>query len=172
VLLKIFNYNLKAGVVGVFHARYGEGVGAIQGGLRPSDVPGLQGEQFAVYAHQSGSLRSLSSDEVWEINLEPLAFEVFTIVPIQRDFAPVGLVDYFNSAGALTHKGWQGENIYRLGLRAGGSFLAWSRRQPARLLVDGERQPFRYDSDTCRLTVECGMDAEPHELEIEFSPPG
>ena len=149
VLLKIWNRNGDAGVVGVFNARYGEAgaeVPPIAGAVRPSDVPGLLGERFAVYAHGARELRVLGRDEPWELTLPQLAFEVFTVVPIEDGVAPVGLADMFNSAGAILKNGRDAAGAYEIELRGGGRFLAWSDRAPMSVEVDGCPTAFSFDA--------------------------
>ena len=49
----------------------------------------------------------MGRDERWEIILTPHQFEVFTIIPIEQGIAPIGLIDWFNSSGAVVQKGAQ-----------------------------------------------------------------
>jgi raffinose synthase len=152
ILLKIFNTNLEAGVVGVFHARYdGEGR-PIGGTVSPSDVHGLAGADFAVYAHHARTLVRAKAEQRLPVRLDELTAEVFTIVPIDGGVAPVGLADKLNSAGAITQKGWRGAT-YVASLRDGGTFLAFCERKPAAVLSDGVEQAFSYDPSG-RLRVE------------------
>lgn len=156
VLLKIWNRNGAAGIVGVFNARSGEAgaeVSPIAGAVRPSDVSGLHGERFAVLAHGSQDLRVLGRDEPWDLTLPPLGFEVFTISPIEDGIAPLGLGDMFNSAGAVSGKSWDAAGAYEMTLRGGGRFLAWSERVPIRAEVDGDAADFSFDGDTHRLEI-------------------
>jgi raffinose synthase len=158
VLLKIFNRNGDAGVVGAFNARYAadegeEAAAAITGAVRPGDVAGLTGERFAVYAHHAGELRVLNRDEAWEIALPPLACEVFTVVPIVQGVAPIGLVERFNSAGAVTETSVDEHGTHAIVLRGGGRFVAWCERPPAQITVNDEPVPFTFDPDAGRLEV-------------------
>ncbi len=107
VLLKIWNRNGKAGIIGVFNARYaGEGKLASRpvASFKPSDVPELSAERFACYSHVVKSLTLLNLDQEQSLSLGPREFELITIVPVENDFAPIGLTDKFNSAGALTER--------------------------------------------------------------------
>ena len=159
VLLKIWNIvgnDRDCGLIGAFHARYGEGIGAITGVVRPSDVPEIEGERFAVFAHHANELRVLRYDEAWEIALEPLTAEVFTIVPIDEEdgaaLAAVGLTNLFNSHGAVAAKN-RTEEGYDIALLTGGNFAAWCEQSPAQVLQNGDPIPYLYDAATGRLTV-------------------
>lgn len=157
VLLKIFNRNGDAGVIGVFNARYDkertEPV-PIVGTVSPADVPGLAGERFAVYAHQAGELRLMTHDARWEVALTPLGWEVFTIVPVLNGLAPVGLPDMFNSSGAIMAKGRNAAGQHEITLRAGGRFLAWCETAPTRAESGGETLAFSYEPSTHWLELE------------------
>lgn len=154
VLLKIFNRNGSAGVVGVFHARYDaeNALPPIFGVIRPADVEGLIGERFAVLAHSTGEVRVLGHTDGWEIALPPLTAEVFTLVPIQDGFAPLGLADKFNSAAAVTANELR-DGARFLTLRDGGLFLAWCATPPSEVQQNGTVLSFSYQGDINLLTV-------------------
>ena len=159
VLLKIFNVQEissmpNTGLIGVFNARYDEkGTEPISGSVSPSDVEGLQGEQFAVYAHHANELRVLNSTDRWDLTLAQLDCEVFTFVPIQDGFAPIGLTGMFHSAGALIGQ-TRSEDRLEILLRSGGAFTAWSETAPLQIETEtGETLAFAYSPDTRRLDV-------------------
>lgn len=160
ILLKIFNVNHSgSGVVGVFNAHpKGDGEGVISGFLSPADVPGLVGDQFAVYSHYAGELRLLGRNEQWDVSLPALTAEVFTIVPVEEGVAPIGLVDLFNSGGAVNFKGRNAAGVYEVGLRSGGRFVAWCENPPAGVEVDGEPAEFQFDQATGRLEMDIPSD--------------
>lgn len=153
VLLKVFNLNLEAGVIGVFNARCREPAGEIAGKVSPSDVYGLGGREFAVYSHYGKRLERVARDAALPVTLADLSAEVFTIVPLDRGVAPIGLADKFNSAGAITEKGWQG-GTYTVRVRDGGRFLAFSERKPTRVSVDDAERPFSYEAGALELALE------------------
>jgi raffinose synthase len=163
VLLKIFNLNPCGGVVGVFNARHGEGEAGshpVSGFVSPADLVGLlacdgsHDGRFAVYAHTAGALRSLTRTETWDITLEALTSEVFTVMPIDRGIGPIGLADYFNSGGAIIAAGWDTPSMYEVVLRAGGRLLAWSDTAPQRVEADEVKVAFHHDAGANRLEVE------------------
>lgn len=158
VLLKLFNVNANGlSVVGVFNARHaaeGEEAIVLSGAVRPSDVEGLAGERFAVFAHRANELRVLNRDEMWELTLPQLGCEVFTIAPINDDFAPLGLADYLNGGAALlAHKSLADGNGHEVSLRAGGHFVAWCEQPPTQITANDEPVPFTFDAATHRLDV-------------------
>ncbi|KAL1178451.1 hypothetical protein V6Z11_A03G098400 [Gossypium hirsutum] len=127
-LLKIWNLNKLSGVIGVFNCQragiwppikgsiYMPAPGSgtpISGIVSAGDVDALEevaGENWrghcAVYACLSGSLKTMSKDAKFQVALEHLKCEVFTVSPIRAfsedlRFAPIGLLDMYNSGGAV-----------------------------------------------------------------------
>ena len=126
----------------------------IAGSVSPADVEGLEGDQFAVYAHTSREVRVLERDEKWELSLPPLGYEVFTIVPIDEGIAPIGLSGMFNSGGAVVFREWEDDEVYTVALRGGGQFMAWCETAPTLMSADGAPLDFTYDAVTHLLEAD------------------
>jgi raffinose synthase len=147
VLLKIFSRNATTGVVGAFNARYHEDQAerrAVSGDIAPSDVAGLGGDEFAIYAHHAQTMSLAMRGKRLPIRLAELTAEVFTIAPIAGGVAAIGLADKLNSGGAIDSTGWNGKD-YVVALRDGGEFVAYTRRKPRAALVDGSPARFEHD---------------------------
>ncbi len=158
VLLKIFNHNACGGVLGVFNARHGGADSPsepIAGVVRPSDVEGLEGEEFVVFAHHANALRTLAREEAWEITLPELGAEVFTIVPLVGGVAPIGLADKFNSGGALLYAefDYSFPECYELTAQGAGDLLLWCENPPVAVEVNREAAEIHYDYATRRLEI-------------------
>ncbi|BBN06277.1 raffinose synthase [Marchantia polymorpha subsp. ruderalis] len=131
-LLKIWNLNLFGGVVGAFNC---QGAGwckvnkknaihdtapkAITGSVHASDVDSLakvavdgwKGD-CVVYTHRGGELIRLPRGAAIPLTLKVLEFEIFSISPIKTlapgmFFAPIGLINMFNSGGAIETLGYE-----------------------------------------------------------------
>ena len=168
VLLKIFNHNTDAGVVGVFHARHtqdGAEGPSLSGTVGPSDVAGLRGERFAALTHSTGEVSVLAHTETLAVTLPSLGYDVFTFVPIDGGVAPLGFAEMFNSAGAVTEKGWHGAGVYELTVRGAGRLLVWSEQAPARVTAGGADVPFAYDAGTRLLS----LNAQAGRVQIVFA---
>ncbi|KAF2312728.1 hypothetical protein GH714_039787 [Hevea brasiliensis] len=127
-LLKIWNLNKYAGVVGVFNCQgagwypeehkykaYPQSYKSMSGVVSPHDIEWEQKdftavyrntEQFTVYLHRSDNLHMVKAKDQTKITLQPSSFEIFTISPVLKHnkrakFAPVGLENMFNSGGAV-----------------------------------------------------------------------
>jgi raffinose synthase len=173
VLLTVFNtvQSGAAGLIGAFHARYaGEGQeqAPIAGSIGPTDVAGLAGEDFAVYAHKSGELRRMGVSDRWALTLPPLDWELFSVVPLRSGLAPIGLVDLLNSPGSVTWHTAVDPQHHEIVLRAGGRFLAWSANEPSRVLLDGEAAHCTYDTTSGRLELTIAGTNE-HTIVIELA---
>ncbi|KAF6150567.1 hypothetical protein GIB67_030368 [Kingdonia uniflora] len=128
-LLKIWNLNKLGGVIGVFNCQ-GSGSwsckernpsehvlepkpSVLSSSVKPVDVEFLQevaGENWAgncaVYAFKAGTLSRLTINRSIEVTFGVLHCEIYTISPIRVynqtiHFAPIGLVDMYNSGGAI-----------------------------------------------------------------------
>jgi raffinose synthase len=151
VLLKIWNRVGAAGVVGVFNARVGvDGAPGpeLSGETGPRDVPGLAGEAFAVFRFGAQTLTRCLPEERATLVLGERGYEVFTFVPIERDFAAVGLGNMLNSHGAVRGVTWRGARSVVIALADGGAFVAFSARRPATVDIAGNPVPFDYDEAT------------------------
>jgi hypothetical protein len=98
-------------------------------------------------------------DEQWDLALPQAGFEIFTVVPVDAGVAPLGLVDMFNSSGAIVEKGFIASDIYRLKVRGAGRFTVWSKRTPLKVTAHsidsqysgGTDLPFSYVSESSWL---------------------
>lgn len=189
-LLKIWNLNTLSGVVGLFNCQ-GAGNWPLKQGsedtltfesspisdrVSPLDVEYLKevaGNNWngdcAIYAFYSGSLSRLSKEGSLEVSLETLKCEIFTISPVMVfhnsvHFAPIGLVDMYNSGGATKALCCTQEpSGYKIQVKVQGygRFGAYCSIKPSFCLVDMEDREFMYNDEDGLLTVklegECGM---------------
>ena len=156
VLLKIWNRNGSAGIVGVFNAHWhpNGSITSIAGGVTPSDVYDLPGARFACYAHNAGTLEVLERNEQKPVSLETREFELFTFVPIENGLAAIGLLDKFNSAGAIAALGWSNPKTCQLTLKDAGTLLCYCETAPSKVEQDGGALDFKYDAASGALRIE------------------
>ncbi|CAN6235384.1 unnamed protein product [Urochloa humidicola] len=174
-LLKIWNLNNLSGVIGVFNC---QGAGQwiwpvkdtayvpssinITGDLSPSEVESLEeiaGHNWngdsAVYAFNSGSLSRLQKHQNLEVSLSTMACEIYTISPIEVfseavQFAPLGLINMFNSGGALKDVSSEADSTattVHVRCRGPGRFGAFSATRPELCRVDEKQVEFSYTED-------------------------
>ncbi|KAH6819379.1 seed imbibition 2 [Perilla frutescens var. frutescens] len=125
-LLKIWNVNKCSGVVGVFNCQgagwckvskkiriHDASPGTLTGSVRASDVdtiaqiarPDWKGDTVA-YAYKSGEVVRLPEGASLPVTLKVLEYELFHFCPVKNitdniAFAPIGLLDMFNSGAAV-----------------------------------------------------------------------
>lgn len=183
-LMKIWNLNKLAGVVGVFNC---QGAGtwpcieiplknlelesnpkAITGFVSPSNVEFLEeitGENWigecVLYAFNSGSLYRLPKNGKVDVTLGVLQCEIYTVSPIREynrvvHFAPIGLIDMYNSGGAIEALSYSNsgssECIVKIKGRGCGRFGAYSKTEPKFCLINGKEVEFDYDIKNGFLT--------------------
>ena len=97
---KIWNRIGKAGVVAAFHI--GEEDGPLEGLLSPSDVPGLEGEEFVVYEYFTENRHRIPKDGKLHVKLlDREDVRLYTIIPYENGFAPIGRTDKYLSYAAI-----------------------------------------------------------------------
>ncbi|CAN6297336.1 unnamed protein product [Urochloa humidicola] len=180
-LLKIWNVNKCTGVVGVFNCQgagwcrvtkktrvHDAAPGTLTGTVRADDVDALaavagaewDGGEAVVYTHRSGELVRLPKGATLPVTLKVLEFELFHVSPVRAAapgvaFAPVGLLDMFNSGGAVEECDVDvAAGVVRLRVRGCGRFGAYCSRRPARCVLDAAEVEFGYDADTGLVTLD------------------
>lgn len=172
--------------------------GAITGYIRGRDIH-LIGEasmdsdewtgDCAVYSHKSGEVVILPYNVSMPVSLKVLEHDIFTVTPIKAlapgfSFAPVGLINMFNSGGAVERLEYEvkggaklsdladgnegtgvGEEIpenlsnelvavVHMEVKGCGRFGAYSSAKPRRCLLDSKDVEFSYNPSSGLVTVE------------------
>ncbi|XP_047939379.1 probable galactinol--sucrose galactosyltransferase 2 [Salvia hispanica] len=185
-LLKIWNANKCSGVVGVFNCQgagwckiekktriHDASPGTLTGSVQAIDVnniaqlagPDWNGDAIA-YAHRSGELVRLPKGASLPVTLKVLEYELYHICPLKKitadiSFAPIGLLDMFNSGGAVE----QCDNIsdsssVTLKVRGCGRFGAYSSQRPLKCTVGGTETDFDYESATGLVSLSIPLPEE------------
>ena len=198
-LLKIWNINKCTGLVGVFNCQ-GAGwckemkktrIHDIAPGTLTSSVTAqhvdsiskLSGTdwdgQSIVYAYRSGKVIRLPKGDALPVTLKVLEYEIFHFSPLKKittsvSFAPIGLLDMFNSGGAVESFDVKLCSIVNpdsddqlsplsknrvptaevvLRVRGCGRFGAYSSIRPLECSLDSQKVEFSYVADSGLLTV-------------------
>ncbi|EEF32763.1 hydrolase, hydrolyzing O-glycosyl compounds, putative [Ricinus communis] len=191
-LLKVWNMNKCTGVVGVFNCQgagwckiekktriHDASPGTLTASVRASDVDCIAqvanadwNGETVVYAHRSADVIRLPKGASLPVTLKVLEYELFHFCPIKEiisniSFAPIGLLDMFNSSGAVDQveirtasdgkpELFDGEVSSELttSLSENRSPTATiEMRRPLKCLVGGAETDFNYDSDSGLLTL-------------------
>ncbi|PPS13306.1 hypothetical protein GOBAR_AA07335 [Gossypium barbadense] len=211
-LLKIWNVNKCSGVVGVFNCQgagwckvtkktriHDASPGTLTGSVCANDVDLIaqvagadwNGESV-VYAHRSGELVRLPKGASVPVTLKVLEYELFHFCPVKEishtiSFAPIGLLDMFNSSGAVEKfevqttsdeklQFFDGEvsselttlistnrnptATISLKVRGCGRFGGYSSQRPLKCCVDNVDTHFNYDSATGLVTLTLPVPSE------------
>ena len=95
-IFKLQNICNDSGVIAAFNLD--ESSSSVSGTISPSDVDGLNGEEFAVYEHFSKELKILKADESLNIELKDIDdYKLYIIAPLKDGFAAIGRTDKFIS---------------------------------------------------------------------------
>lgn len=190
-LLKIWNMNKYTGVIAVYNCQ-GAAWNAIErkntfhetrpdsitGTVKAHDVhlianaavgPDWSGDSV-MYRHHTGDLIVLPQDASLPISLHVLEHDIFTVTPIKDlgsglSFGPLGLIDMFNSGGAidmLEYKVESGLTIVSMMVKGCGRFGAYSRTKPKRCTVGPSEVDIEYDSDSGLVIVNLSHMPEEH----------
>ena len=127
-----------AGMIGAFNAL--ENGGTVAGVVRPRDIEGMQGNRFAVFEHYSRRLVVAGPNDAIPTRLGPDRPELFLVVPIDRGFAPFGLLDKYLSPRTIRTQKIAG-NTLTVELVEGGRFGAYVDGSPKSVTVDGAVVP-------------------------------
>ncbi len=103
-----------AGVVAAFNITKDQNPAA--GTVSPKDVPGLAGEQFAVYEYFTGDCRVIGRDDEIPFTLRDIDdYRLFILVPIVNGFAAIGLIDKMIAPAAITAEIGESVRLYEGG---------------------------------------------------------
>ncbi|KAH6818780.1 seed imbibition 2 [Perilla frutescens var. frutescens] len=185
-LLKIWNANKCSGVVGVFNCQgagwckiekktriHDASPGTLTGSVQAIDVnniaqiagPNWNGDAI-VYAHRAGEVVRLPKGASLPVTLKVLEYELFHIYPLKKiteniSFAPIGLLDMFNTGGAVEQfevSDGSSDDVsaaatITLRVRGCGRFGAYSSQRPLKCTVGNTETGFDYESATGLVTL-------------------
>ncbi|XP_058723946.1 probable galactinol--sucrose galactosyltransferase 2 isoform X1 [Vicia villosa] len=198
-LLKIWNLNKCCGVVGVFNCQgagwckiekknriHCETPGTLSGSVCTSDVDLIAQVAGAdwngdavVYSYRSGNIIRLPKGASLPVTLNVLEYELFHFYPIKEIaqgiwFAPIGLLDMFNTGGAVEqfeiHKKSVAASV-SLKVRGSGRFGVYSSQRPVKCVVGDNENEFKYESESGLTTFYIPVSDEDMykwPIEIEF----
>ena len=107
-IFKLQNVCNNSGVIAVFN--FDGDNNAVTGSVSPSDVYGIQGDEFVLYEHFSGECTILDRNDKIDITLKNHdEYKLYIVVPVTNGFAPIGRIDKFISPKTI--KSVIGESI-------------------------------------------------------------
>ncbi|CAL5411772.1 unnamed protein product [Camellia sinensis] len=194
-LLKIWNLNKYTGVIGIFNC---QGAGSwprldnhvqkdvspnLSGHISPADIEYFEevcGKSWtgdcAVFSSITGSLSRLSEQQSFAVTLKILQCDVFTVSPIKVynqkiHFAPLGLIDMYNSGGAIEAMEFSEDlSACRISIkgRGAGRFGAYSNQKPKFCYVNSREEGFDFRSEDNLLTTIIPREANSWNITIGY----
>lgn len=200
-LLKIWNLNKLTGVIGAFNCQgagtwplqpthqqipnsdSGSANLTILGHVSPQDIEYL-GEiardnwngDCAVYSFHSGEILRLPKEGLIDVSLKTLQCEVYNVSPIRVfnekiHFAPFGLIDMYNSGGAIEaiNSFFEGEWCkVTFKVRGCGRFGAYSNAKPSQCLVDTDEVAFIFEPEVRMMIITLDGECKYRDIEIVY----
>ncbi len=108
----------------------------VKGEMSPGEVEGIEGERFAVYDYSGQGLQVLRRDEKFRVDLPRWSARIYTVVPVSKGFAAIGLADKYLAA-ATVKAATVSEGTAKVTLREAGPFLAYVEKKPTRVNTAG-----------------------------------
>lgn len=121
------------------------------------------GKTYACWSDARQELTTIKRGDSMDMSLPPYEFELLTLSPIENGFAPIGLVNMFNTLGAIEKLEWQANGSVTMKLHGNGCFVAYSATKPSAVLVNGAASDFAWTED--KLSIELPANCE---LTINF----
>nr|CAB3476111.1 unnamed protein product [Digitaria exilis] len=186
-VLKIWNVARFAGVVGAFNCQGGgwspedrrnrcfsEYSVPLAARASPADVEWKSGKgpgvsvkgvsEFAVYMVEARKMKLLGFEDGVDLTLAPFTYELLVVAPVRVvspergvKFAPIGLADMLNTAGAVqefeTKSGVDGGVVAEVAVKGAGEMVAYSSARPRMCRVNGEEAEFKYEDGMVTVDV-------------------
>ncbi|CAA2966322.1 stachyose synthase [Olea europaea subsp. europaea] len=111
-----------------------------------------EAEEYAIYCSEADELIVTTCDsEAIPITIQPSTFEIFSFIPIKKlgrslKFAPIGLINMFNSEGTIQGLVYN-ETGVEIELKGGGNFLAYSSVSTKKCYLSGSEVGFNWSED-------------------------
>jgi len=139
----------------------------IKADVSPSDVNGIEGEEFALYEHFTGELNVAGRDDSIETRLSRWGVRLYMVVPVEEGFAAIGLSDKYLSIGTVLGVK-RNRGATTVSLAEPGRFVAYCNRMPSSVSVGGTSVPAgRVSLEGGLLQVELdGLDLESGPLDL------
>jgi len=140
--LKIYAPVKDAVVIGCFDLDTANPESDTSAVISPAEFPrAFKTQKYAIYLHERRSVSIVNREDYVRVQLGARKYEVATIAPTKfvYTFAPIGLIDKFNSYAAIhsVERSPDDGLIMHIRLRDGGTFGAWTKNPPTKVRVNG-----------------------------------
>jgi hypothetical protein len=147
---KAFNMVGETGLLGIWNMADTD---KVAGSFKPSDVYGLKGTKFLAYEYFSHEAKIMSMNDSEKIELPRLGYRLYYLIPIEHDFAAIGLTNKYNAPATI--KSIDNNNsVVKISLRGSGTFSAWLNKSPKRVLVNEVETAFDFKNNLLKIYIE------------------
>lgn len=133
-LFKAYSMVKSSGLLGAWNAA---DASRVAGAIKPTDIPGIKGEEFAVYEYFSKQLKNIHRGDSVNVELSRLGYQLHYIVPVRNGFAALGLTGKYNAPATIVSERWRNKSV-TVSLYEGGEFTAYSKTSPSKISVNGK----------------------------------
>jgi raffinose synthase len=145
VPLKIWNRAGEYGIIAAFNINK-EG-SSVEGTVSPSDVAGLEGEDFILYEYFSGTVHRMKKGERLPVSLEDFTVSLYLVAPVKSGCTPLGLINkYVSPAAIMTQQ--ISDHEASIILKEGGQF-GFVCDGESRLYANGEQKEITIKDGLC-----------------------
>jgi len=164
-LFKAFSMVNKTGLLAAFNMA---DTSLVTGSISPAQIDGITGEKFFVYEYFSAKSEILSLHENVQVELNRMGCKLFYIIPIENDFAAIGLADKYNAPATIS-KIENAKGLKVIYINDGGYFKAYSKNAPKSVTLDDKEVDFKYDkSGIISLQIPVRKEKQAHKISIGF----
>ena len=150
-ILKIFNRSKSIGLLGIFNC-CNKSEKVLNGTISPQDIYQLEGENFAVYSKQNGTVFTIKKDGKKLVCLPYAHYDILTLSPIKEGLAPIGLEGKYIPPAVFQNIKYH-RNALEIELRCGGTILFYADKRPKCVKKDSVEIPFSYSNNLVKVKV-------------------
>jgi len=150
---KAFSFVGENGMVAMWNCADADLVSGVVG---PSDVHGIQGDEFALYDHFNKKAFFLNKDDIIHVKLDRLDQRLFLIVNADKGVAPLGLIDKYNALQTIEQLSFH-NNVLITKLKQGGTFGCVAPRSPDQVFINNRQTGFTYKENIIYVNIPLTM---------------
>ena len=149
--VQIFNRSGSAGLLGIFNCCKDPGK-VLECSISPKDIYSLEGETFAVYSKQNGTVFTVKNNEKNQISLPYAHYDILTFSPIKEGLAPLGVEGKYIPPAVFQNIKYR-RNSLEAELRCGGTILFYAEERPLCVKKDSAEIPFTFSNNLVKVKI-------------------
>ncbi len=147
-LLKVFNRNSKTYILGVMNLCNCE----LEGTASPSDVYGIEGDDFIVFGFRDKALHRLSLKEKISVKYSVYGGDLLTVAPIVNGVAVIGLEGKMNGSAAVSELSFE-NGVIDAEVIGNGTLKLFAEKPVKALRINGCEKEFSLESSVISVKI-------------------